>query len=414
MVTTINMNYFTFIFFAVVFGACSQQHDVNITDIPFFGGIHAEPNLQLSSTGRIHLSYLEHVDDTTYNLMFTTLNEGQWREPKLIAYGNDWFVNWADFPSLTTYPDTDEAMVAHWLAMRAEGTYDYDVNLSQSMDGGKTWTEPFIPHRDGIAAEHGFVSIIPLREDLMMATWLDGRNTKMAMDPKADNHGHGGGAMTLRTASFDRKGQLYDEAELDSRVCDCCQTSAALTRSGPIVAYRDRSEREVRDISVVRRIDGIWTEPQRVFPDNWKILGCPVNGPVITARKDLVAIGWFTIRDSIPEVKVAFSPDDGGSFEEPFKVDNGHPLGRIGLEFISDQKVFVSWVENAGNYALIKGQILTPEGKLGESIEIARTSASRRSGFPQICGYGNDLIVAWTAVDETTAIKTALITIPSE
>lgn len=86
--------------------------------------------------------------------------------------------------------------------------------------------------------------------------------------------------MTLRYAAIDADGKLSDEAQLDERVSECCQTSAALTDQAPIAVYRDRSQSEVRDIYFVRQINGSWGSPQSVHADNWEINGCPVNGPI--------------------------------------------------------------------------------------------------------------------------------------
>ena len=38
-----------------------------------------------------------------------------------------------------------------------------------------------------------------------------------------------------------------------------------------MIAYRDRSADEVRDISIVRRVGGRWTKPAPVHDDGWKI-----------------------------------------------------------------------------------------------------------------------------------------------
>ena len=56
--------------------------------------------------------------------------------------------------------------------------------------------------------------------------------------------------MTIRTATLDMNGNLTREAELDSRVYDRCQTGGAITASGPIIVYRDRTEEEMRDMSL--------------------------------------------------------------------------------------------------------------------------------------------------------------------
>ena len=74
--------------------------------------------------GNVHLSWVASKDDNSA-LYYATLTDANWSPAHLIQQGNDWFVNWADFPFLAV---TDTGMVAHWLQKSAEGTYDYDIN----------------------------------------------------------------------------------------------------------------------------------------------------------------------------------------------------------------------------------------------------------------------------------------------
>src|SRR5262245_18891800 len=116
---------------------------------------------------------------------------------------------------------------------------------------------------------------------------------------------------------------------LDMKVCECCQTSAAMTDDGPVVVYRDSSDQEIRDISVIRLTDGKWSQPRWVAQDGWQINGCPVNGPAIAASGRRVAVAWFTGAAGAQNVKLAFSGDLGESFGETITVDDGSPLGRV-------------------------------------------------------------------------------------
>lgn len=371
----------------------------------------AEGRLFTSAEGAVYLSWVEFLNDSTDALRFARLENGQWGTPQEIAQGADWFVNWADFPSLVTYPGNDQRMVAHWLQMRAEGTYDYDVRLSQSQDGGQTWSSSFIPHRDSIAAEHGFVSMLPLSEQQIFVTWLDGRNTKGDEHAApADDHGHGhGGAMTLRAAVVDPTGALSQEAELDARVCDCCQTSAALTPNGPIVAYRDRSEEEVRDIYIVRQVGGEWQSPAAVYQDNWKIAGCPVNGPVIKAQGNNVAVAWFTAPEGKAEVRMAFSTDQGASFSAPVRMDKGLPLGRVGLAFTEDNELVLTWLEQTEDAAEIRLARVNLKGEKKEELVLAEVEASRESGFPVITMHDDKIYFAYTQVDSLTRVVSGVV-----
>ena len=55
--------------------------------------------------------------------------------------------------------------------------------------------------------------------------------------------------MTVRGARFDGALQRSGESEIDASTCDCCGTDAALTDTGPLLVYRDRTKDEIRDIS---------------------------------------------------------------------------------------------------------------------------------------------------------------------
>ena len=60
--------------------------------------------------------------------------------------------------------------------------------------------------------------------------------------------------MALRTARVELGpvfGVVGASEELDPKVCDCCQTAAAVTDDGPVVVYRNRSDQELRDISAI-------------------------------------------------------------------------------------------------------------------------------------------------------------------
>ncbi|MBK7342997.1 MAG: hypothetical protein IPJ06_07810 [Saprospiraceae bacterium] len=327
-----------------------------------------EPNLFVSPDGTAFSLRIEYIDDSTNALHFSTLRDGKWSAPQEIAQGTNWFVNWADFPSVSA---TGNWMAAHWLQKSASGPYDYDVHISRSQDGGKHWSPAFIPHRDSISAEHGFVSICPLSPSSMLAVWLDGRNATDAASEvdsqDADDHGHQG-SMTLRCAEFDVHGNLFAEEELDHRVCDCCQTDMALTSSGPVVVYRDRTEHEIRDISMVRRINNTWTKPHSIYADNWEIAGCPVNGPAVSAAGDQIAVAWYTASQDMPRVMVAFSEHQGKSFSNPIRIDDGNPLGRVDICMINEHSAYVIWIEKTEQTTEIRMAKVSIWGKEGKAV----------------------------------------------
>ncbi|HEU4712865.1 MAG TPA: sialidase family protein [Pyrinomonadaceae bacterium] len=368
------------------------------------GGDSREPELTTTPDGRVILSWVEKLSDKRHALRTATLNQDGWSEARSVSEGENWFVNWADFPSVIALKDG--TLAAHWLVKSGSGTYAYDVNISTSKDSGKTWLKPLVPHRDHTQTEHGFVSLIPLSDGRLGAIWLDGRNMKNMKE--SDEHAPSPESMTLRYATIDANGNLSDEAELDERVCECCQTSAAITSQGPIAVYRDRSTSEVRDIYVVRNVNGSWTTPRAVFADNWQINGCPVNGPAIAADGDRVAVAWFTSPSETPRVKIVFSQDGGATFGQPIQIDDGASVGRVDVLMLPDGSALVCWLSGTTAGGAIKVRRVTANGSVGPPAVIAQTDTSRSSGFPRMARLGGEVHFAWTEFGKPSRVRTAV------
>lgn len=368
------------------------------------------------SNGKAHLPRLKAVNDALYMtwveqedslaiLKFASYKSEEWSTPKTVTKGADWFVNWADFPALALNGNT---VLTNILQKSAEGTYDYDVRL-QMFDQARDISEgtplkqvqdklsrkrknDFLLNTDGIPAEHGFVSAAAY-DDGFYVSWLDGRNTKNE-NPEENQ-------MTLRNAFVSLDGDISQETEIDARVCDCCNTATAITMNGPIVVYRDRSnaELEVRDMAIVRWVDGNWTTPQAIGADNWKLNGCPVNGPAIDTQEENVVVSWFTAANDTPRVLTAFSTDNGETFGTPVRMDRGNAIGRIDTQFLRDGSALVSWLEPKDENVVLQVARVYKDGKKDDPITITNTSAERQSGFPQLEVLGDKVFVAWTDLD---------------
>ena len=382
---------------------------IRATESPAAGDSR-EPELNATSDGRIILSWVENVGDKRYALRTATRDQSGWSKPQTVAQGDNWFVNWADFPSVIGFPNG--SMAAHWLVKSGEGTYAYNVNIARSEDGGQTWSRPIVPHLDNTQTEHGFVSLLPLNDGRVGAIWLDGRNMN---NLKTDHAGNKPSpvSMTLRYAAIGVNGEISDEAVLDERVCECCQTSATLTSEGAVAVYRDRSENEVRDIYSVGKRAGSWAPPQLVAADNWEINGCPVNGPSVYADSSNVVVGWFTGTGSTPHVKVAFSQDAGATFGQPVTVDDGENAGRVDVLLLPDNSALVCWLSGNADGGAIKVRRVQANGSVGPTSIIAKTDISRSSGFPRMARLGTEVHFAWTEFGKPSKIRTAVADVGS-
>lgn len=401
------MNYRTVSILLLLLAAgCTGEHReaaappapaVSFHDAPAAPG-SAEPNLFATAGGRVYLSWVA-SDSAGAALRYAVWQAEGWSAPRTVAQGTDWFVNWADFPSLVARDDG--RLVAHFLQKSGAAPYAYDVRVTQSADGA-TWTEAITPHTDGTQTEHGFVSMLPWADGRTLLAWLDGRHT-------GGGHGHGGGAMTLRSAFLAPDGTLEGASLLDDRVCDCCQTDAAITADGAVVVYRDRTADERRDISAVRLVDGRWTEPVTVHEDNWTIAGCPVNGPAVAASGTRVATAWFTAADDTSRLFLAFSEEGGASFGPPLRVDDGQPVGRVDLAMRPDGSTVVSWIEATDTGADLRVRFYDAGGAPAQTLTVAETATSRAAGFPRLAATDEALYLAWTEPGEASAVRTAKV-----
>jgi hypothetical protein len=359
----------------------------------------AQPQLSVSKRGAL-LSWIERSGNRA-TLKFSERTPAGWTPAVTVASGQDWFVNWADVPSVLRLPSG--ALVAHWLQKSAASTYSYDVRLSYSIDDGKTWSPSFLPHHDGTPTEHGFASLFPIGDGFGLV-WLDGRNMlappkpgEGGKPPTAGSHDeHGGGSMTVRFARFDKGFKQIDESEVDARVCECCPTAAAVTSEGIIAAYRNRSDDEIRDNYVARFVNGKWSAPQAVFNDNWKIAACPVNGPSLSANGNLVAMSWFTARNDQGQAFAAFSQDAGKTFASPIRVDDGGSLGRVDVELLPDGSTLATWIEFADQRAQFRVRRIERNGTRSAPVTIAGIAGSRSSGYPRVAVANGEAIFAWT------------------
>ena len=365
----------------------------------------AEPHLAVSPEGVVWMSWLELRSQGGHALRCARLDSTRWTPPFTIAEGDSFFANWADFPILLARGG--DHLVAHYLWKTGGGTYAYEVRLTQSLDGGRTWSPPVVPHRDGTPTEHGFVSLLPVPGGTR-AVWLDGRQGVR------DSAGHplpvpeGTAEMTIRTTVLAADGALAEDWELDPRVCDCCQTAAVATPAGALVAYRDRSADEIRDIWLTRMEGGRWSEPYPLHADGWKIAGCPVNGPALAAAGNRVVAAWFTGANDTSRVRVAFSPDGGATFGAPVRVDEGAPLGRVHVVLLAGGDALVGWLEARGNEAIFQVRRVAGDGTAGPVMTVARTAAARGGGFPRIARAGDRVILAWTEAGKPSHVRTAL------
>ena len=377
-----------YVFSSVVIA--DDSFDIQFSDISIkIPAGSMSPHLSTSKSNITILNWLEPTDDG-HRIQFSKFDSG-WTLPSTVTNGNDWFINWADFPSVINFNQNEYA--AHWLKKSGESTYAYDTYISISKNNGKSWSQPIKAHEDKTQTEHGFLSFYEHKNELGFI-YLDGR--KMA---NKATHDKSHSSMSLRSGSIDRNLNLNNTQNIDGLVCECCQTDITVTDRGPIGVYRDRSEEEYRDIYITKLENDSWTVGKPLHLDNWKINGCPVNGPVITGNSNEITVAWYTRSGGKSNIKIAKSFDYGETFNEPLLIGTNETVGHISMTTDNKRNTWLLWQKTAkkGLVELVLTKIEPDSNQIMHKV-IEEAGKSPRFSFPQIIRNGETIILAYTTV----------------
>jgi len=413
------------LFIVFLMAACTESGEraqAVVTEIPnpaASGGRY--PFVTSGGGNSVMLLWLEPDDGNpgagSTELVWASYDGKRWSAPELIGKSEKFFVNWADFPALTGIGETPVA--AHWLQGVPGGSYAYHVNMAFRSPSG-AWSDPITPHEDRSATEHGFVSMVPIDGDRVFTIWLDGYRMQGAGHGVSSHEGHDGKAelttaMTLRSVMVHRDGSRGEELEVDSSVCDCCQTSAARSGDRIIAVYRNRTSGEIRDIyRAVYDLDtSQWSEPVALSHEGWEIAGCPVNGPQIAASGDTVIATWFSAANDESRSYMAVSLDGGLTFAGPEPLDDGESIGRVAVTFGREGTALLTWIGAGQETSAVYGRLWRDSG-LESPFVIGQIDGSRLSGFPRAAALDAGFLVAWTETDAVPAIRTVVISQATE
>lgn len=363
------------------------------------------PNFFKDETGVIHMSWLLGIEENISALRYSSLKNDRWTEVKTVRVAEDFFINWADFPSVAGY--NGEVIATHWLKEFESEVLATHVQIGFPGEDNR-WRVSVTPHEDRSMTEHGFVSMLPLNQNKILTIWLDGRKTEGRAHGEYGDTSRG---MMLRSAEISTDGQVERRNEIDELVCDCCQTDLIAAGNGALAVYRNRTEDEIRDIAISRYDleTGNWNEPKIVAEDNWQINGCPVNGPRIAGTNERLAVAWFTAANGNPRVQLARSADGGESFQEPIVIADENTIGRPDLVLSEDGSIYVSYIVRSDNLGYVMLRKVNPDGTTEVPLQVGVTSSSRSSGFPRLVETEKGVLFAWTQTDPVFKVRTALV-----
>ena len=194
------------------------------------------------------------------------------------------------------------------------GLFSAELQLSRSLDGGRTFEAP-LPIRPETAAggrpSQSFEDLAVLADGTVVVAWIE--------TPSGDR------PHTYLARVVERGRRVEGIVQLDTdETCVCCRVALATAGADSVsIFWRKVFPESVRDMVMSRSRDGGRTvgAAARVHADQWKISGCPHRGGrlAVDGRGRLHA-AWYTegTRNE-PNVLYAVS-DDGRRFNAPRRV----------------------------------------------------------------------------------------------
>jgi len=338
-----------------------------------------QPNWSTTPDGSPLMSWVEPSKSGSLNLRYAVMHGTKWSEPQTVATNRHFFRHPAEVPEVMQLGANQ--WMAHWVEMPNESSEAEFVYVSSSTDGAH-WTPPVMAHKDRSQVEHGLASMVVSKNGEISLFWLE------------TPQGEDGPGYLMRTV-VDATGKELKEEKLDDDVCNCCPTAVARTNKGLVVAYRDHTPDDIRDIAVIRFENGKWSQSKIVHADNWKLNACPTNAAAVAAKGDRVAVAWYTSADNKPRVQIAFSTDGGATFGNPTVVSTGHAFGYTSLGLDDQGNAVVSWLEQGGAAGTrVLARSVNAAGTAGPVIQVAE-GGRMALGYPRLFRSAAGTFIAW-------------------
>ena len=328
-------------------------------------------------------------------------------------------------PRVTLAPrgGTVPTVVVMWTARSASGT---TLLTSRSTDAGRTFSPATLVPGTDTPGNRGWQAVATDPKGNIHAVWLDHRRMVTSDSSAASGHQHGaaaeGNAGTAgRTSAavadkpdgvamaqksdlyFDTLGDAVAPRAVTPGVCYCCKTAIAFGPSNEIyLAWRHVYPGLLRDMAFTMSRDGgrTFADPVRVSQDNWKIDGCPEDGPALAVDgRSRIHIVWPTVvTESGTQTKALFHAmsTDGRSFSLRTRIPTEGQPNHPQLAVAPDGALVAVWDESGGGLR----RIARGRGAVDAAgrVSFTRTALGSDSGtYPKLVATPNGWLTAWTS-----------------
>lgn len=265
--------------------------------------------------------------------------------------------------------------------------------LSISSDNGRSFSIPILLGKKAPEAISylGRLALSPSGQ--VYAFWLDERDRTDWRKP---------GFSVYSTMIGNESISNLVNQKLAGTVCECCRIAVAFDNDNqPILFTRFIYPDNIRDHGLLQmRPKGEEPFSWRVTFDQWKIRGCPEQGPAISiGDNNQYHIAWFTQGSVRQGLFYAYSSNQGRHFSNPLSFGTLENMSGYPDIMADGKQVFLTWTEFDG----AKMKLLVMQSiDMGRSWSPAKAISESTAGsdIPFLLRSAKGVFVSWNTKDE--------------
>ena len=218
------------------------------------------------------------------------------------------------------------------------------IRFSKSVDRGQSFSTPITVNDNVESISHRFDTLGVSNKGDVYISWLDKRDSVKA---KKEGLPYSGAATYFAVLNgiglgFSKNIKLADNS------CECCRMAMDFDNNDlPVIAWRHVYPDNIRDHSIVS-FNSKWrfNAPQRLSRDNWKIDGCPHQGPSVSVANDNTYHAvWYNNGRQNHGIFYANSKDSGATFSKALSVGHYESNANHADVLSVDNRVYIVWHE---------------------------------------------------------------------
>ena len=271
-----------------------------------------------------------------------------------------------------------------------DSSWNAQINIARSEDGGNTFTAPRSLVQD--SASQRFPSLVIKSDGNIFIAWIDKR--LVAASNKSGQKKLGGSIAYSNSLDGGRTFQAERIANEDS--CECCRIGVSLNpKKQPVIIYRAIFPGGVRDhASQIISSNGP-EKIRRIANDGWKTDACPHHGPTVAvSSQGTIHAAWFTQGANRSGVFYANSRNEGASYSAPMRLGKIDASTSRPYLLALGKNVWLVWKEFDGHNTVVVIKQSGDDGKSWSKDMIISQTADY-SDHPLLIAQGNQVFLSW-------------------